>query len=85
MGKAASAKRRKHKPLLLSMLRDLRKGAGLTQVALAESLGVPQSFVSKYESGERRLDLLELQLVCRALEVSLVSFVKRFDEASKAS
>ena len=74
-----------HKPLLLSMLRDLRKDAGLAQVALADSLGVPQSFVSKYESGERRLDLLELQLVCRALNVSLVSFVKRFDDASKAS
>jgi transcriptional regulator with XRE-family HTH domain len=85
MGKAASAQRRKHKPLLLSMLRDLRKDAGLTQVALAESLRVPQSFVSKYESGERRLDLLELQLVCRALDVSLVSFVKRFDDVSKAS
>ena len=67
------------------MLRDLRKDADLAQVALAESLGVPQSFVSKYESGERHLDLLELQLVCRALDVSLVSFVKRLDDASKAS
>ncbi len=84
MDKGASAQRRKCKPLLLSMLRDLRKGAGMTQVALAESLGVPQSFVSKYESGERRLDLLELQRVCQALDVSLVGFVKRFDDASKA-
>jgi len=67
------------------MLRDLRKGAGLTQVALAESLGVPQSFVSKYESGERRLYLLELQLVCRALDVSLASFLKPFDDASKTN
>ena len=57
MGKAATAKRRKHKPLLLSMLRDLRKDAGLTQIALAESLGAPQSFVSKYESGERRVGI----------------------------
>jgi hypothetical protein len=46
---------------------------------------LPWAFLSKYESGERRLDLLELQLVCRALDVSLVSFVKRFDDASKAS
>lgn len=83
MDKGASAQRRKRKPLLLSMLRNLRNDAGVTQVALAESLGVPQSFVSKYESGERRLDLLELQRVCQALDVSLVSFVKRFDDTSK--
>lgn len=48
-------------------LRSLRVEAGLTQVTVAGSLGVPQSFVSKYESGERRLDVIELEHVARAL------------------
>jgi transcriptional regulator with XRE-family HTH domain len=41
-------------------------------------LAVPQSVVSKYESGERRLDLMELNDVCAAMGVPLVEFVKRF-------
>lgn len=44
-----------------------RTEAGLTQVALAERLGKPQSFVSKMERGERRLDIVELAIVARAL------------------
>jgi transcriptional regulator with XRE-family HTH domain len=47
---------------------------------LASRLGVPQSFVSKYESGERRLDVLELRLVCRAVGVSLQEFVRRLEK-----
>jgi transcriptional regulator with XRE-family HTH domain len=54
--------------------------AGLRQAQVAKRLGKPQSFVSKYESGERRLDLLELRQVCRALRVSLTEFVRRFEE-----
>jgi len=42
----------------------------LRQVQVAEALDVPQSFVSKYESGERRLDLIELRQVCAVLGVS---------------
>ena len=59
------------------LLRKARVQAGLTQMELASRLGVPQSFVSKYESGERRLDVLELRLVCRAVGVSLQEFVRR--------
>ena len=40
----------------------------------------PQSFVSKYEIGERRLDLIELREVCAALGVPLLEFVKQFEE-----
>jgi transcriptional regulator with XRE-family HTH domain len=45
---------------------------------VAKALGYPQSFVSKYESGERRLDLLELSDVCKAIGVPIVDFVNRF-------
>lgn len=51
---------------LLSALRQLREHSSLRQIDVALRLQVPQSFVSKYESGERRLDLLELEQVCKA-------------------
>jgi transcriptional regulator with XRE-family HTH domain len=47
-----------------------RLGAGLTQQEIASRLAKPQSFVSKYESGERRLDVVEFILVCEAIGVN---------------
>ena len=44
-----------------------RKAAGLTQHALALRLKKPQSFVAKYEGGERRLDVVEFIAIARAL------------------
>lgn len=64
---------------LRALLRQVRLDAGLRQEDVANRLGRPQSFVSKYESGERRLDLVELQEVCRALGISLVTFVRRYE------
>jgi transcriptional regulator with XRE-family HTH domain len=66
---------------LQDLLVSLRTEAGLRQVDLAERLGKPQSFVSKYESGERRLDFVELHSVCKALHVSLVTLAERFERA----
>ncbi|MEM7760542.1 MAG: helix-turn-helix transcriptional regulator [Cyanobacteria bacterium P01_A01_bin.40] len=43
----------------LKFLITARKQAGLTQQTVADSLKRPQSFVSKYENGERRLDVVE--------------------------
>ena len=65
---------------LCKLLREVRTEAGLRQTELAERLRKPQSFVSKYESGERRLDLIELREVCQALGIRLVDFVKRFEK-----
>ena len=62
----------------LELLRQFREEAGLRQVDVAERLDQPQSFVSKYESGERRLDLLELELVCEACGTDLSLFVERY-------
>lgn len=72
----AAAQRR-----LQELLRQLRTEAGLTQTDLARRLGQPQSFVSKYESGERRLDVLELRRVCESIGVPLGEFVRRLEEA----
>ena len=43
----------------IAFIASVRKAAGVTQVELAERLGKPQSFVSKVERGERRLDVIE--------------------------
>ena len=62
----------------LGLLRRIREEADLRQIDVAERLDQPQSFVSKYESGERRLDLLELELVCAACDTDLSQFVSRY-------
>ncbi|QDU05724.1 Helix-turn-helix domain protein [Gimesia chilikensis] len=63
--------------ILLDLLRETRKEAGLRQDDVAERLGRPQSFVSKYESGERRLDILELYDICKAMGLTLNDFVEK--------
>ncbi len=63
----------------LRRLREVRRRAGLTQVQLAERLGQTQSFVSKCERGERRLDLVEVRAFCIAMGVSFASFVAEFE------
>ncbi|OBG38134.1 helix-turn-helix domain-containing protein [Mycobacterium sp. E3198] len=64
---------------LCTLLRQLRREAGLTQARVAERLDVPQSFVSKYESGERRLDVIELRHVAEAIGTTLEIVVSRLD------
>lgn len=61
------------------LLRELRTEKGLTQVQLSESLGMPQSFVSKYETGERRLDMIEVREVCQSLGTTLAAFAKKLE------
>lgn len=65
---------------LCMLLRQLRQDAGLTQVEVAGRLDVPQSFVSKYESGERRLDVIELRHVAVAINTTLETIVARLTE-----
>ena len=64
---------------LRELLRDLREAAGFRQIDLAVRLKRPQSFVSKYESGEKTLDFLEVREVCSVLGVSLADFVRRYE------
>ena len=53
--------------LLRELLVAARDKAGLTQHKLAKRLGKPQSFVAKYEGGERRLDVVEFIVIARAI------------------
>lgn len=57
---------------LIRLLRTTRKEAGLTQQVVADRLKVPQSFVAKYEGGERRLGVLEFIDIAKALGVDPV-------------
>jgi transcriptional regulator with XRE-family HTH domain len=66
--------------LFLEHLKDARKKAGLTQDQLAQLLGETQSFVSKCERGERRLDIVEVRAFCNALAVPFPSFAIHLDE-----
>lgn len=58
---------------------DARLEQDLTQQEVATRLGKPQSFVSKYESGERRLDVVEFVEVCRALDIQPLIILKKLD------
>ena len=61
---------------LLEALRRDRKDAKLTQVDVAERLDVYASYVSKCESGERRIDVVELAEFCRVYGVKLVDLLR---------
>jgi transcriptional regulator with XRE-family HTH domain len=58
-----------------------RKAAGLTQRELADRLHKPQSFVAKYEGGERRIDVVEFLTVCQAIGVDSAKLLKALKNA----
>jgi transcriptional regulator with XRE-family HTH domain len=62
-----------------------RKTAGLTQHQLAKRLRRPQSFVAKYEGGERRVDVVEFVTVCQAIGADPTKIVKALAKAMGGS
>jgi transcriptional regulator with XRE-family HTH domain len=78
-----SSRKQRERTILLDLLRELRKQKGLTQDQMAKAIGVKQAFVSKYETGERRLDFLDLVAICEVLSISIVKFAERFETARK--
>ena len=64
--------------VLAVLLRELRVAAGLRQVDVAEKLGRPQSLVAKIEAGQRRVDIVELQIIAVALGSDLSTVVSEF-------
>lgn len=67
--------------VFIRLLRETREAAGLHQADLAMRLGTAQSVVSKIETGDRQMDLLELRQWCIALELDLEDFVRRLERA----
>ena len=65
--------------LFLSQLGAARTAAELTQEQVAERLGQTQSFVSKCERGERRIDIVELRAFCQAIGISLTDFILQLE------
>lgn len=63
--------------LLQSLLVEARKAKGLTQAELAVLLNKPQSFVAKYENGERRIDVVEFVDISAALRISTGEILAR--------
>ncbi|NUN07190.1 MAG: helix-turn-helix domain-containing protein [Bdellovibrio sp.] len=74
MKKSQHSKLYKH---LLQELKTCRKNADLTQVQAAEALGKHAPFISKIESGERRLDVIELAELCKIYDVKALSLLKK--------
>jgi transcriptional regulator with XRE-family HTH domain len=65
---------------LRAILTTARNESGLTQTEVSTRLGRPQSFVAKYEGGERRLDVIEFLQVCQALDVDPCAIISRFKQ-----
>jgi transcriptional regulator with XRE-family HTH domain len=66
--------------LFLSILVSLRKDKGFSQHKLAKKLRKPQSFVSKYERGERRLDVIEFVDIVKLLGADPCEIIKQISE-----
>ncbi|XZE53976.1 helix-turn-helix domain-containing protein [Planctomycetaceae bacterium SH139] len=66
--------------VFLRVLKQARKSSGMTQTELAIKIAETQSFVSKVERGELRLDLVQLRSVCQALGKDLGEFIQEFED-----
>ena len=66
--------------LLLDRLISARKNSGVLQQDLARHLNKPQSFVSKYERRERRLDVVEFITICKVLNIDAQAIVGEIEE-----
>lgn len=69
--------------VFLQCLKDARINSKMTQQELAAVLGCGQSYVSKYEQGQKRLDIIEIRNVCMCLGLSLQELVADFEERLK--
>lgn len=67
--------------IFMRQLIKARKLAGITQQDLAKGLGKPQSYISKYERGERRLDVVEFVRICHVLDINACSVLSKVEEA----
>lgn len=65
--------------LFADLLRESREHAGLTQVELAERLKQTQSYISKVERGDRRLDIVQLRIHCGEINTTVSELVAEWE------
>ena len=65
---------------MIELLRSQRIAKGITQEQVAKVLNVGQGFISKVETHERRIDILELRSICRAICIPFSEFVHNLDK-----
>lgn len=75
----------KRRQIARILLFNARKEQGMTQTQLATHLQKPQSFVSKCESGDRLVDIVETHQICQALNYPFDKFTDDFDRAVNES
>ncbi len=65
--------------VFLHFIRQARLDSGLTQLEVAKALNKPQSYVSKYEAGDRKLTVVEFLEICRVLQIDSSEFLKQIE------
>ena len=73
-------RRRRDRQILLDLIREVRERSKLPQTEVARRMGISQSNYSKYERGDRRIDLLDLAELCDATDMPLEEVVRKFAE-----
>ncbi len=84
-GKMATNQQDAQNTIQREILIGIRVTAQLTQTQLSQKLGHPQSYVSKYEAGQRKLTLIEVREIALSCGVSLLDFVAQFEQELKLS
>jgi transcriptional regulator with XRE-family HTH domain len=65
------------------LMRDIRENAGMLQEDVSRAMGKSQSFMSRVESGQRRVDVVELRRFCRIVGIKMTEFVRLFERHVK--
>lgn len=65
---------------MIALLRKNREAAGITQLQLAEKLNISQAVVSKIETCERRIDVIELMDFCNAINIPVIEFFNELND-----
>ena len=72
-----------HHRVFQELFIEERKRAGIIHKVLAERLGIDRTAVTRIETGERRVDIVELQQICEVLGIPLVEFVRKYEERTR--
>lgn len=77
---SVSSLRSQEYALLTELLREKRIRSEMTQKAICDRLGKPKNYINKIESGERRLDVVEVYELCEAMNLGPLDVLAEFDK-----